>query len=92
MTDPYAKIRELLAKETYPLRYTHKLIGANSPQFEAGLRQFEASLVGLTRVGVRLSAGDAHMAVTYAFHASDAEAIIVMLEASSKIPGLKMIL
>jgi hypothetical protein len=92
MDDRYAKIRDLLANETYPLLYTHKLIGANTPQFEAGLQDFEASIAGIVRKGVRLSTGDAHMAVTYSFRAPDVEAVIAMLEASARIPGLKMIL
>ena len=92
MDDRYAKMRELLANETYPLLYTHKLIGSNTPQFEAGLQAFEQGVPGIQRVGVRLSSGDAHMAVTYNYQAADVDSLIAMLEASSKIPGLKMIL
>ena len=90
--DRYARLREVLSRETFPMKCTHKLIGVKSEAFEAGLLEFERQISGLVRTQVRASQGNAHLAVTYQFTAANTEAMIDMLEASSKVPDLKYML
>jgi hypothetical protein len=90
--DRYARLREVLARETFPMNCTHKLIGANTPAFEAGLDVFESGIQGLVRSQVRESQNKGHLSVTYQFTAPSIEAMIDMLEASSKVPDLKYML
>jgi putative lipoic acid-binding regulatory protein len=90
--DRYARLREVLSRETFPLKCTHKLIGVNSAAFEAGLQLFESEIVGLNRTQVRSSGGNAHLSVTYEFTAESVESMLSMLDASAKVPDLKYML
>jgi len=90
--DRYARLRDVLSRETFPLKCTHKLIGINTPAFEKGLQDFETTVAGLVRTQVRASGGNAHLSVTYEFTAANIESMISMLDASAKVPDLKYIL
>lgn len=90
--DRYARLREILARETFPFSMTHKLIGVNSPAFEEGLKSFESSLPGIVRTAVRASGGNAHLAVTYELTANDVEGILALLDESARVPDLKYML
>jgi hypothetical protein len=90
--DRYARLRDVLSRETFPLKCTHKLIGVNTEAFEKGLQKFESEVAGLVRTQVRASGGSAHLSVTYEFTAANIDSMISMLDASAKVPDLKYML
>jgi hypothetical protein len=92
-TPELARLKALLEnQESFPLEYMHKFIGRNSPRFIQGLEAFDARFPKLERRGTRLSAGDAHVAVTYVFMADSADEILEVLEATQLIEDVLVIL
>ena len=89
----YSKLLELLrTQETFPLEYTHKVIGAQTPEFEAGIQALLSRTPAL-RVSQRRSTGDqAHVSVTLVLTAQTAEEVILLVEASHDLPGIRVIL
>ncbi len=91
--DKYTKLHALLeAQETFPTQYTHKFIGRNSPAFAAGMQTLEERFPTLTLETARATRSESYLAVTYTLEADSAEAIIEVLEATTAIPDLHMIL
>jgi len=87
--DPFAKFRELLEKEhQFPLEYTHKIIGKNSPIFLQSVAEFESKHIGLRRVGERISASGNHLALTYEYLAATPDDVIELQKETQKINDL----
>lgn len=93
MTTRYDKLRELLnAQEVFPVRYLHKFIGKNTVVFEQGVVALNAAFNGLELQSRRESGGGKHVAYTYAIDARSAEEIIMLFEATERVPDLLMVL
>ncbi|MBC7386346.1 MAG: hypothetical protein H7301_09340 [Cryobacterium sp.] len=93
MSDSFEKFRQLLIDSyLFPATYSHKFIGKNSEVFRVGVREFEAKFVGLRMTREKMSASDAHRALTYEFLAGSAEDIIELAKATYEIPDLLYIL
>lgn len=89
----YTQLKALLEEqETFPLAYTHKFIGKNTPEFAAAVEGLERRFGALTLEHARLSAGDGHLAMTYQFRAASAQEVIDLLEATSKLRDVRVIL
>ncbi len=89
----YSRIRELLeAQESFPIFYTHKFIGKNSVVFQESLKTLELKFPHLERVSQRQSAKGNHIAMTYRFEAFSAEAIVVVMEATSQLEDVLVLL
>lgn len=93
MPKDYGQLRALLlSQETFPLDYLHKFIGRNSAEFGEGLKHWMQSHPGASCQSDRLSANQAHRAVTFVFQAATVDELIGMLQATDAIPDLVMIL
>jgi putative lipoic acid-binding regulatory protein len=93
MSKDYSRLKELLeTQESFPLEFTYKFIGKNTPAFATGVGQFEKAYPKLKLQSSRMSKGDAHVALTYVITAGDADQIIQVFEAISRIPDLHVIL
>lgn len=91
--DPFASFRELLNKTySFPTQYLHKFIGKNSPIFLQSVAEFEQKFIGLKRTGENKSASNAHLALTYEYHAACADDVILLTQETSKINDLIYIL
>lgn len=95
MSQDYTKLRELLKSEQYPHKYIHKFIGQKTPEFMSGVATLEVRFPKAVKVSQRESAGvssDIFIAMTYELEAASPDEIIELLEATSKITHLKVIL
>lgn len=91
--DPYAAFRELLNKNhTFPTIYIHKFIGLNSKIFKESVAEFEKKFIGLTRTSEKQSASGKHISLTYHYHATHADDIILLTQVTYKINDLIYIL
>ena len=91
--DKYESLRALLlSQETFPTEYTHKFIGRNTAGFAAGVQRLEAQFPGLRLESARATRSEAHLALTYVFVGESADAIVELLEFTSGIDDLYMIL
>ena len=84
--DPYEKFRQLLNENhLFPGKYTHKIIGKNSPLFLDSIIEFEKKFIGLIRTQERKSASGAHLSLTYEYLAANAEEVVQLSVESHKI-------
>jgi putative lipoic acid-binding regulatory protein len=91
--DPFQKFRDLLeANYQFPCTYIHKFIGKNSPIFRSSVTDFEKKFIGLTKTTERMSASNAHVALTYDYLAGSADEIIELTKETQKINDLIYIL
>lgn len=91
----YDKLRDLLAAESYPHRYIHKIIGLKSAVFMAEVLRLERLFPKARRVGERESDGSgsqSYLAFTYEFQADNADEIIELLKATTTLKDLKVML
>jgi putative lipoic acid-binding regulatory protein len=88
----FEKLRGLLEKETYPHEYIYKFIGKNSHRFTQGLHALEGAFPKLAVRGSRESSGGQNLAVTYMLVALNADEIIEVLDAVTKVDDLLVIL
>lgn len=89
----YTNLRALLENETYPHFYTHKFIGRHTPIFLEAVETFKAKFAYLTlSTQFRLSTKGDYISFTITFMAATAEDIITVIEATSQLPDLKIIL
>lgn len=102
----YDKLRELLGEETYPHRYLHKFIGLNTDLFRDEVERFEKLFPRAKKVSERESKGGganavasgqppdapSYVAFTYEFVANSPEEIIQLLEATSHLKDLRVML
>lgn len=95
MADKYAKLRDLLANETFPHRYIHKLIGLNSDVFKASVAALLAKFPNAREASRRESrgaGGHAYLAITIELNAACIDEIIDLLEATMCVAELKVVL
>ncbi len=93
MSSQYDKLRGLLeSQETFPFDYTHKFIGRNTPSFFQSVAALEAQFPKARRVTERRSADDKHVSLTYLLNADNADEIIALLQATSLLNDLRVIL
>jgi hypothetical protein len=92
------RLKELLDLETYPMNYTHKFIGKNTKAFLRAIDELEENFPQLDRISAResqatqINADASYLALTYEFVANSSDEIIEVLEATSKLEDLKVIL
>ncbi|MBC7691189.1 MAG: DUF493 domain-containing protein [Methylotenera sp.] len=93
MARDYQKFKALLEEqETFPLDYTFKFIGRNTPAFKQGVKEFEEKHPGLTLHVSRISSGGAHLALTYKVIAQTADVIIMISDSIGEIQDVMVIL
>lgn len=93
MPKDYSKLKQLLEEqESFPLQFTHKFIGKNSPRFVQGVERLEKQWPALKLQSSRTSKGDAHVALTYVVEVKSADEVIVLLEATGRIEDILVIL
>ncbi len=93
MSSQYDKLRELLiAQETFPFDYTHKFIGKNTAAFAQSVAALEAQFPKARRVTERRTADGKHISFTYIFNAASADEIIALLQATSLLNDLRVLL
>lgn len=93
MKKDYAKIRALLLEqEAFPLSFTYKFIGFQTPAFQASVGRLERAYPSLTHEMDRESSGGKHLAKTYRYEAADVDAIIEIFEAIEKLDDLVIVL
>jgi hypothetical protein len=86
MAYDYSKLRHLLEdQERFPLQFTHKFIGKNSPEFIASVALFEKRFPKLTRQLERQSGAGGHLALTYVLLADGPDEVIELLQATEQI-------
>ena len=89
----YSKMRELLiAQETFPLRFTYKFIGRNTPAFLAAVLRFEGEHPTLTLESSRQSANQQHVSRTYVFDAPNVDVIIEIYKRIEKLEDVLVML
>jgi len=88
----YAKLRELLTKETYPHVFSFKFIGKNTPLFQEGIHDFHTTYPILTLQSERKSRNENHLSVTYVLHAESADMILTIYQRIEQLPDLLLIL
>ena len=88
----YAKLKELLTKETYPHAFPFKFIGKNTPLFQEGVRDFHTSHPMLTLQSERKSRNENHLSVTYVLEAKSPDMILQIYQKIAKLPDLLLIL
>jgi putative lipoic acid-binding regulatory protein len=88
----YEKLKELLAKETYPHSFPYKLIGKNTPLFLAGIKSLELKHPELVLHSQKESKNKNHLSYTYLLEANSSESIIAIFLEIEKIPDLTVIL
>ena len=86
-------LRVLLANEIFPQLYTHKFIGNHQEPFLQAVRHLQAHFVHLDiTVTSRLSRHGDYIAYTFTFVANTQEDVLSLVEETSKLEGLKMVL
>lgn len=89
----FSRLRALLeTQEEFPLEYTHKFIGKNTPAFELGVAEWKKKCGPIACPSDRLSGNQAHRSLTFIFRMETVDALIAMLEATDEIPDLVMVL
>jgi putative lipoic acid-binding regulatory protein len=93
VNDPYERFKALLNENSeFPGPYTHKFIGANTPEFRKLVSEFESKFIGLTRTGEKTSASGNHVSFTYEYIAASAEDVVELAIKTKEIPGVLYIL
>lgn len=89
----YTSLRALLENETYPHFYTHKFIGLHTPIFLEAVETLKSKFAYLTlSTQFRSSAKGDYIAFTITFMAATVDDILTIMEATSQLPDLKIIL
>ncbi|MBU6376682.1 MAG: DUF493 family protein [Bdellovibrionales bacterium] len=89
----FAKIRAMLeAQEQFPMDYLHKVIGRNTTLFTGSIERLERKLPALRREGIRQSASQNHVSVTWILRAQNADEIIALLQETQCLEDLVMVL
>lgn len=93
MVKDYRNLKSLLEQqECFPVQFMHKFIGRNSPRFAEGVARFEKRFPQIKLRSTRKSSGEAHVALTYTFEATDADEIIGIIRATGTIDDVLVIL
>lgn len=93
MKPDYTKLLALLKdQETFPFDFPVKFIGLNSAAFHLGVKTLEKAYPSMRIKTRRESSKGALLALTYAYPADNAEAIVGLLDSISKIEDVKIVL
>ena len=92
MTTSFDKLQELLAKETFPLTFTFKVVGRSTEAFRNGARELESLHPGLKLTATRDSAQGNHVSLTYIHEAESAEIIIAVYRSIQALPDVLFML
>ena len=88
-----SRLRALFeAQEEFPIDYTHKFIGKNTPAFDRGVAEWKKKFTPIKCPSDRLSANQAHRSLTFVLRMENVDALIAMLEGTDDIPDLVMVL
>lgn len=86
-------LRDLLENQPYPHSYGHKFIGKHTPAFLLAAKDLETQFAHLNlTVEWRQSKKGDYIAYTFTFSAQNAEQILDLIQATSILQDLKMIL
>ncbi len=86
-------LRELLNNEVYPHIYTHKFIGLHTPDFLSAVQEIQTQFDYLDpAVESRQSKRGDYIAYTFTFEANAPEEILYLIEKTSLLRDLKIIL
>lgn len=88
----YDKLKELLAKETYPHTFPFKFIGKKTPLFLTGVQNLELRHPDLTLHSQRETKSQNHISYTYLFEAQSLDDIVAVFQEIEKLPELLLIL
>ncbi len=89
----YSRIKALLLEQdTFPLDFTFKFIGYNSPKFADGVSQLEKAFPTLKAAGRKETTGGLNVSLTYQFVAPSADAIIEVFRALEKVEDIRIVL
>ena len=93
MAKDTSRLLELLQAETFPLRYVHKFIGRNTPEFRAAVAALGKQFPSVVCEGFRES-GASHTWLAYTFvqTAPSATDIVAFVEATALLTDIKLIL
>ncbi len=85
-------LRAALGQEEFPMEYIHKFIGDHTPSFIEAVRTWESRHPKVQKKQERLSQSGAHLALTYSFAADSVESVIALIESTTQIQDLRVIL
>ena len=91
-TSRYDKLKELLAKETYPHSFPFKFIGKNTPLFLQGIRSLELKHPELIFHSQKESKNQNHLSCTYLLEAKSLDGIIIIFQEIEIIPDVLVVL
>ena len=93
MNETPSRLLELLkSQHTFPTRYVHKVIGKNSPEFLAGVKDLIDSTVRLSEKTKKETASGSHVSVTLELQAIAAEEVVFLIEKSNTLKDVVYVL
>jgi len=93
LSKDYTRLRELLLEqECFPVKYLHKFIGKNSPQFDAALQAWRTQYPDAVCQSDRHSSNGGHRALTFVVPAQNVDQLIEMLKHTDQLADLVMVL
>jgi putative lipoic acid-binding regulatory protein len=92
-TKDYSKLKELLEdQEEFPIYFVYKFIGRNTTVFATAVEGLLKQFPSLKHEMTRKTANDQHIAMTYGYDATSADAVIEVFRHIEKIDDLILIL
>ncbi len=88
----YDKLKELLARETYPHTFPFKFIGKKTPLFLTGVQNLELKYPDLAFHSQRETKSQNHISYTYLLDAKSMDGIVAVFQEIEKLSDLLMIL
>ena len=82
----------LEAQESFPIDYMHKVIGRNTSAFLNSVAALEKRFPAIRREGVRQSASQGHVSVTWVLRAQNVDEVIALLQETEHLVDLVMVL
>jgi putative lipoic acid-binding regulatory protein len=88
-THPLERLREtLLETESFPLKYTHKIIGKNSERFRISVAQCTSPFENASCTQERTSQNGNHVSLTFEVQAETADHVVEFIQATLQIEDL----
>ncbi len=90
-SNKWNQLRELLAKEEFPLPYMMKLIGKKSDLFQQGVADLQVRFPQVKKTQEREGSKQGHLAVTIEFSANHADEVVLIYQHASQVTDLLVI-
>lgn len=88
-----ARLMALLDEQhSFPMTYTHKIVGKNTDVFRNALHELVKKFTELKIVSEKQTSTGAHVSVTFEMTASGSHAIADLVEMSGEIPDVLFVL